>query len=62
MPIYEYRCRQCGWEFEQLQKRLEDRLKCPKCGSRRRKQRLPTAPAVHFRGTGFYATDYKGKP
>jgi len=35
MPMYEFRCRKCGAEFEELLKRSDEKVKCPKCGSTR---------------------------
>ncbi len=61
MPIYEYRCEE-GHELEVLQRMTEDSLSsCQECGAPAR--RVLFAPAVHFKGSGFYTTDYakKGK-
>ena len=61
MPIYEYRCEN-GHEFEAFQSMSEDPIsKCMECGASA--QRVLSAPAVHFKGSGFYTTDYarKGK-
>jgi putative FmdB family regulatory protein len=60
MPIYEYRCEN-GHEFEAFQSMSEDSIsKCVECGAP--SQRVLSAPAVHFKGSGFYTTDYgKGK-
>ena len=61
MPIYEYRCEK-GHEFEAFQSMSEDPIsKCMECGAPA--QRVLSAPAVHFKGSGFYTTDYarKGK-
>jgi putative FmdB family regulatory protein len=56
MPIYEYRCEK-GHEFEVLQKISDDALdRCQECGAPA--QRVLRAPAVHFKGSGFYTTDY----
>jgi len=56
MPIYEYRCEE-GHAFEVIQKITEDPLEeCEICGSRA--ARVLHAPAVHFKGSGFYTTDY----
>ncbi len=57
MPIYEYRCLKCGHQFEKLQSVSEDAVrKCEKCGAR--VTRLFHPVAVHFKGSGFYSTDY----
>lgn len=60
MPIYEYECTQCGKRTELLQ-RMDDApmASCPECGGAVRK--LLSAPAVQFKGSGWYVTDYAGK-
>jgi putative FmdB family regulatory protein len=59
MPIYEYECPRCG-RFDVLQKVSERPLRThAACGSRVTK--LMSAGAFAFKGSGFYATDYKGK-
>ena len=59
MPIYEFQCRKCKARSEVLQK-LNDKppVKCSKCGGRL--ERLTSAPAIQFKGTGWYVTDYAG--
>ncbi len=58
MPIYDYRCEQCGYQNSYLQKLNEQPLiECPKCGGKFKK--LVCAPAIKFKGSGFYITDYK---
>lgn len=59
MPTYEYVCRKCGHEFEAFQKITDPPLKrCPKCrGAVRRK--IGGGAALIFKGSGFYATDYR---
>ena len=60
MPLYEYECEACGHRFEKIQKfsdPLED--KCPKCGGQVHK--LMSSPAIQFKGSGFYITDYAKK-
>lgn len=58
MPIYEYRCDNCGYENSFLQKVNEQPLtKCPKCGGSFK--RLISSPSIRFKGSGFYLTDYK---
>lgn len=60
MPLYEYQCRKCRHRFERIQKFSDPpAAKCPECGGR--VEQLLSAPAVHFKGTGWYATDYAGK-
>jgi putative FmdB family regulatory protein len=57
VPLYEYRCTKCGHQFEKIQSfTAEDVKDCPVCGSL--VERLLSAPAVHFSGSGFYKTDY----
>lgn len=60
MPLYEYLCESCGERTEILQ-RFNDlpEVDCPKCGARMR--RLPSAPSIQFKGSGFYLTDYAKK-
>ncbi len=57
MPIYEYQCDDCGASFEAFQKMADDPLvKCEACGGPLRKVLHPVA--IHFKGSGFYTTDY----
>lgn len=60
MPLYEYECRKCGHRFERIQK-FSDPLvkKCPECGGK--VEQLLSAPAVQFKGSGWYVTDYARK-
>jgi putative FmdB family regulatory protein len=56
VPIYEYKC-DSGHVFDVLQKMSDESLtECVECGAPA--QRVLTAPAVHFKGSGFYNTDY----
>lgn len=59
MPIYEFECRKCGAHLEVFQK-MSDKppAKCRKCGGRL--ERLQSAPAIQFKGSGWYVTDYAG--
>jgi putative FmdB family regulatory protein len=60
MPIYEYRCGACGQEHEALQKVSEPPLtKCPACGKPKLKKLL-SAAGFQLKGSGWYATDFKG--
>lgn len=60
MPLYEYQCRNCGERVEALQRMSDDPLKeCKTCGGELK--RLMSAPAVQFKGSGWYVTDYAGK-
>ena len=58
MPIYEYRCERCGAEFEHRERINDRRLKtCPKCGGIA--YRVIRPAGIIFKGSGFYATDYR---
>ncbi|MCB1958156.1 MAG: zinc ribbon domain-containing protein [Rhodocyclaceae bacterium] len=62
MPIYEYRCEACGFEKEHLQKMSDAHLtQCPGCGADAYK-RLLSAAGFQLKGSGWYATDFKGCP
>jgi putative FmdB family regulatory protein len=57
MPLYEYRCENCGERFEVIQKFSDAPLTVhEKCGGK--VQRLLSAPALQFKGSGWYITDY----
>ena len=59
MPIYEFECRKCKAKLEVLQKMNDKQpVKCQKCGGRL--ERLHSAPAIQFKGSGWYVTDYAG--
>ncbi len=60
MPLYEYRCSKCGEHLEKIQKFSDPPLTtCPKCKGRL--ERLISSPAIQFKGTGWYVTDYARK-
>src|SRR5581483_1595785 len=60
MPIYEYRCNACGHQEEHLQKVSEAPLTvCPACGKPEYRKQL-SAAGFQLKGTGWYATDFKG--
>ena len=62
MPLYEYQCKKCGHRFERIRKFSDPPVKkCPECGGK--VAQLMSAPAVHFKGSGWYVSDYarKGK-
>lgn len=60
MPLYEYECQKCGKRTEALQRFDDPPLTaCPACGGDLKK--LLSAPAVQFKGSGWYVTDYAGK-
>lgn len=64
MPIYEYECEACGHRFELIQKFSDPLVEvCPKCGERK-VHKLLSSPAIKFKGSGWYVTDYapKGSP
>ncbi len=62
MPIYEYQCGECGKVFEVLHGISEKpALHCESCGGTK-VTRMMSAGAFVFKGSGFYATDYKNKP
>jgi putative FmdB family regulatory protein len=57
MPLYEYECDACGQRFERIQKFSDPAVDaCPACGGPVRK--LISSPAIQFKGSGFYITDY----
>lgn len=57
MPLYEYQCDQCGHRFEVIQKFSDAPLEtCPTCGGSVKK--LLSSPAIQFKGSGWYITDY----
>ena len=60
MPLYEYECKKCGRRFEKIQK-FSDKMvkKCPECGGA--VEQMISAPAVQFKGSGWYVTDYAKK-
>ena len=60
MPLYPYSCTQCGHHFEKIQNFSDEPLtECPKCQGRL--ERPLTAPALQFKGSGFYVNDYSSK-
>ena len=60
MPNYEYLCNKCGHRFEQIRKFSDKQLrKCPECGGVI--EQVISAPAVRFKGSGWYVTDYPKK-
>jgi putative FmdB family regulatory protein len=62
MPTYEYECEACGHRFEKFQSITAKPVRtCPDCGKPRCKRLLGTGSALIFRGSGFYATDYRSK-
>jgi putative FmdB family regulatory protein len=60
MPLYEYRCHQCGATFEKLQRFSDAPLsQHENCGGK--VERLISAPGLQFKGSGWYITDYARK-
>jgi len=60
MPLYEYKCKKCGLSVEEIQKVGDRPLeKCSRCGGVLEK--VISSPAIQFKGTGWYVTDYANK-
>jgi putative FmdB family regulatory protein len=60
MPLYEYQCKKCHHRFERIQKFSDPHMKkCPDCGGP--VEQMISAPAVQFKGSGWYVTDYANK-
>jgi putative FmdB family regulatory protein len=60
LPLYEYECARCHTRFEKIEKfGARQTRKCIKCGARA--QRLVAAPAIQFKGAGWYVTDYANR-
>src|SRR5262245_3280049 len=61
MPLYEYQCQSCHERFERIQKFSDPPVDvCPKCGAGPVKKLL-SSPAIQFKGSGWYVTDYARK-
>lgn len=59
MPTYEYKCTECGHQFEKLQSMKDEPLsECPECKGKL-KRLIGAGAGLIFKGTGFYITDYK---
>ena len=60
MPLFEYKCKKCAHHFDKIEKYTSSTVKtCPKCGGKAERQLA--APAIQFKGAGWYVTDYGGK-
>jgi putative FmdB family regulatory protein len=60
LPLYEYRCKNCGHTFEKIQSfSAPEEKECPVCKGE--VERLISAPAIQFKGAGWYVNDYAGK-
>jgi len=60
VPLYEYECQQCNHRFEKIQTfRADPETVCPQCGGQLEK--LISAPAIQFKGAGWYVSDYSAK-
>jgi putative FmdB family regulatory protein len=60
LPLYEYKCVKCGHRFEKIESLSASTTKrCPKCG--KKAERQLSSPAIQFKGSGWYVTDYGGK-
>jgi putative FmdB family regulatory protein len=60
LPLYAYRCTQCGYKFEKIQNfSAKPESECPKCQGVL--ERPLTAPLLHFKGAGWYVNDYAAK-
>ncbi len=60
MPLYEYQCESCAKRFERIQKYSDPPIDtCPSCGAHVKK--LMSSPAIQFKGSGFYITDYRSE-
>lgn len=64
MPTYEYQCGKCGHRFSEFQKITDPPIRdCPKCKAKGKVEQIITGGAgLIFKGSGFYATDYKRSP
>jgi len=60
LPLYEYECQKCRARHERIEKLSGPHLKkCPTCGGKT--ERMASSPAILFKGSGWYVTDYGGK-
>lgn len=62
MPTYDYQCDACEHAFELYQSIKDDAKKqCPKCGKKKLRRLIGPGAAIVFKGSGFYATDYRSE-
>ena len=62
VPTYEYRCEDCGFEFELFQSMTAPvKRKCPHCGEPKLKRLIGAGAGVIFKGSGFHETDYRSE-
>jgi putative FmdB family regulatory protein len=62
VPSYDYRCKECGYAFEEFQSiSAEPLVSCPSCGKPALKRLFAGGGGMIFKGSGFYHTDYKKK-
>lgn len=62
MPTYEYECTSCGYSFELFQRITDKPVEnCPRC-NKKVKRLIGSGAGIIFKGSGFYATDYRKKP
>ena len=60
MPTYDYECRECGQTFESFHGMNETpRIACKRCNSMDTFKKISGGAGIHFKGSGFYVTDYK---
>lgn len=63
MPTYEYECAACGHRFEVFQRMSDDPVEtCPECGEDEAERKISAGGGLVFKGSGFYATDYRDPP
>ena len=62
MPTYDYKCDNCGYQYEVFQS-MKDKLlkKCPECNENKLRRLIGGGGGLIFKGSGFYLTDYKNK-
>jgi putative FmdB family regulatory protein len=60
MPTYEYECKDCGFHFEKSQSMTAEPIKtCPQCKKKKVRRLIGSGSGLIFKGSGFYATDYR---